>query len=101
MSVRYPIIQDALRTEEGLGMQRAILSAFSLDLGYCDRVLSYLTEIQHILSKDFKDEKIVNTMQDAEVIQKPDTEENLEASSVRESGEGENLAQTHRNISKV
>lgn len=98
MSVRYQIIQDALRTGEGLDMQRAILSAFSLDLGYCDRVLSYLTEIQHVLSKDFNDEKTLN-VQDAEVIQKPDTEENLEASRVRISGEGKNLAQTHKNIS--
>ncbi|MPC33622.1 putative RNA polymerase II subunit B1 CTD phosphatase RPAP2 [Portunus trituberculatus] len=56
LSVRYQTIQDALRTEEGLSMQMSILSASSLDLGYGDRVISYLTEIHHILSKDFTDE---------------------------------------------
>lgn len=70
LSVRYPVIQDALRTEEGVSMQRTILFAFSLDLGYCDRVLSYLTEIQHILRKDFKDKKTVNASQGVEALQK-------------------------------
>lgn len=74
-------------------MQRTILFAFSLDLGYCDRVLSYLTEIQHILSKDFKDEKSMGTLQSSEVLQQPYPEgENVETSRVRK---GEILAQTH------
>lgn len=76
LSVRYPIIQEAVRAEEGVNMQRTILSAFSLDLGYCDRVLSYLTEIQHILSKDFKEEKTVDVSQSAQVPQQPYAGEN-------------------------
>lgn len=72
LSVRYQIIQDALRTEEGLSMQTSILSTYSLDLGYSDRVISYLTEIQHVLSKDFNDEKAEdaesrNTLQNADI----------------------------------
>lgn len=55
--MRYPTINDTLMTEEGLSMQKTILSTYSLDLDYSDRVLSYLTEIQHVLSKDFQDEK--------------------------------------------
>lgn len=70
LSVRYPAIQEALISEEGLTMQGAVLSAFSLDLGYSDRVLSYLTEIQHILSKDFEDEKKVKDSQSVEELQK-------------------------------
>lgn len=65
LSVRYPIIQDALRTEEGLSMQTSILSTYSLDLDYSDRVLSYLTEIQHVLSKDFNDEKTEDTVRES------------------------------------
>lgn len=65
LSVRYPIIQDALRTEEGLSMQTSILSAYSLDLDYSDRVISYLTEIQHVLSKDFNDEKTEDTVSES------------------------------------
>ncbi|XP_050728420.1 uncharacterized protein LOC127004581 [Eriocheir sinensis] len=100
LSVRYPIIQDALRSEEGLSMQGSILSAFSLDLGYCDRILSYLTEIQHILSKDFKDEKTAEVSESAEVLQKPCPEgEHLQTSCVREGAKGTDgdvLEQPHR-----
>lgn len=64
-------------------MQGTILSTFSLDLGYCDRVLSYLTEIQHVLSKDFEEDKPVDGSQSAPVLQREREGENKEASTVR------------------
>ena len=81
--MRYQVIQDALRTEEGLDMQRTILSVYSLDLDYSDKVLSYLTEIQHVLSKDFKDEKMELTEnKDAALQASP---EGLDGDKVKES----------------
>ena len=106
LSIRYQVIQDALRTEEGLSMQTSILSAVSLDLGYGDRVITYLTEIQHVLSKDFSDEKTEdaqsrNTLQNVDIPLQTCPEGDSGISRVKESmncsekqGLSQDMAQT-------
>ncbi|KAG7167524.1 RNA polymerase II subunit B1 CTD phosphatase RPAP2-like, partial [Homarus americanus] len=54
LTVRYPVIMEALKGEQAANIQKTVLSGFDLDFEYCDRVLSYLTEIYYIISKNFK-----------------------------------------------
>ncbi|KAK4319331.1 hypothetical protein Pmani_009723 [Petrolisthes manimaculis] len=53
LTVRYSAIHLALMSEEGCLIQTEVASSLGLDVGYWDRVMSYLTEITHIISKSY------------------------------------------------
>ncbi|XP_042884983.1 uncharacterized protein LOC122261417 isoform X2 [Penaeus japonicus] len=53
IGIRYPVISAAMKTEKYYEILENILSAFSLDTGYMTRIVTYLTEIQPIISKNF------------------------------------------------
>ncbi|XP_045608150.1 putative RNA polymerase II subunit B1 CTD phosphatase rpap2 [Procambarus clarkii] len=93
LTVRYSAISEALKGEQAMNIQKKVLSCFDLDLGYYDRVLSYLTEINYIISKNFKEE-------DKKIQQSVDfCEKNLQTqvgSGVREQVPGH---ETNKNLS--
>lgn len=64
LTVRYPVILEALKSTDAVNIQKMVLSTFGLDLDYCDRILSYLTEINYIMCKNLKKEGSIQIQQD-------------------------------------
>ncbi|XP_063613746.1 putative RNA polymerase II subunit B1 CTD phosphatase RPAP2 [Penaeus indicus] len=54
LGIRYPVISAAMKTEKYCELQENIISAFGLDIGYMSRIVTYLTEIQPIISKNYR-----------------------------------------------
>ncbi|XP_047484402.1 putative RNA polymerase II subunit B1 CTD phosphatase RPAP2 isoform X1 [Penaeus chinensis] len=62
LSIRYPVISAAMKTEKYCEFQENIISAFGLDVGYMSRIVTYLTEIQPVISKNY-----INNIENKEV----------------------------------
>lgn len=54
--MRYSAIHMALKSEEGSLIQTEVAAGLGLDIGYWDRVMSYLTEITYIINKSYRSE---------------------------------------------
>lgn len=77
LSVRYPVISAAMKTEKYCELQKNIISAFGLDLGYMSRIVTYLTEIQPIISKNYRNTiEIKENIDIARTVSNQDAETN-------------------------
>lgn len=54
--MRYSAIRMAMKSEEGSLIQTEMAAGLGLDVGYWDRVMSYLTEITYIINKSYRSE---------------------------------------------